>query len=63
MRAFIFALTFVATATAVAHADDSSSYPVHRADYVLRGKTTAAVVHMDIHKPQLRPELQHGLLG
>ena len=49
MRAFMFALAFVASAAASASADDLKDL-VHRADYVLRGKTTAAVVHMDIHK-------------
>lgn len=49
MRAFVFALAFVAGAAASASADDLKDL-VHRADYVLRGKTTAAVVHMDIHK-------------
>lgn len=49
MRALIFALTFVVGAATSASADDLKDL-VHRADYVSRGKTTAAVVHMDIHK-------------
>ncbi|MEO8548910.1 MAG: outer membrane lipoprotein-sorting protein [Kofleriaceae bacterium] len=47
---FICALTIVAGVAHSARAEDLKDL-VHRADYVLRGKTTAAVVHMDIHKP------------
>jgi hypothetical protein len=46
----LVALTTALTTTSVARADDLKDL-VHRADFVLRGKTTAAVVHMDIHKP------------
>jgi outer membrane lipoprotein-sorting protein len=51
-RTAIFALTTVLVLVGVsrlAQADDLKDL-VHRADYVLRGKTTAAVVHMDVHK-------------
>ena len=47
--ALSFALAVALGAASSAHADDLKDL-VHRADYVLRGKTTAAVVHMDIHK-------------
>ncbi len=47
--AVILAVTCAVAAARPARADDLKDL-VHRADYVLRGKTTAAVVHMDIHK-------------
>ena len=50
--AFIFALataSVVLCASRPSRADELKGL-VHRADFVLRGKTTAAVVHMDVHK-------------
>jgi hypothetical protein len=47
--AVIVALTLAVGVSRSARAEDLKDL-VHRADYVLRGKTTAAVVHMDIHK-------------
>lgn len=47
--AVIIALTLAVGASRSVRADDLKDL-VHRADFVLRGKTTAAVVHMDIHK-------------
>jgi hypothetical protein len=47
--AVVFSLAVIAGVARPVRADDLKDL-VHRADYVLRGKTTAAVVHMDVHK-------------